>query len=759
MGKLKKNRRLPIHTACMLLFYASLVAGAENTQWHVQDAPLRFRVSHTQKPSVDSAGYFVTIPDGGILPGPAPISVVIDASGREIDSYCLYQNRTYGFVVLYGKPTDGDVLIYIKGGNQPNIFPTDSDLTPSVLCYIQTGRASTAAAKQIQMGPAKNSTQFRRHFVAKDDPMAISSDLTRQLKEYDGQPYAARLSGYFVTRNPGRTWIAPIVFQGKNQAEAKADIVEVFIDGNRITPRKESPKSGGTGAWIELKSGLHKLDIYHANDPRSEFSNFLLALRTPNTSDAELGGTRPDDLSMAGTAMWAARRFRNDEIVRSGAGKVKSIESRDGKPTACFTARAKEVLWFGDDKPYLIYELAAMKDGNPKNTKYIWQLSDNATIEDDVITWLLPWFRETAISLTAFEGNAKSVCTVPVFAFEEGLFSDLNNSSTQETFRNAYFNMLRAFPSDGNPTATWSPRTWQTFLDLLEPGTSKLILAEIFGTRKWEAMKKALDPERMRIIEDVFYQWFSYKSPEKCLTWLDQVRKAEKSAERRKELDLMKAEVLMYRFDNLKEARSMLLRSISGLGRLANLARIRLGDVEFLAGDYNKAVELYGQVQDRVKHSEIVRNGSGSVSPNPARISLRGGHITPDWRIGAVRETAGAETIRKLIDEGYMREAFVALQTWEQEFPLTKIAGNYIVTEAKFYMKIGDYARARKALEAYAKAVDMTNDLPDAFRMIADCMIKMNEPMQKLDELVKEAEKRLPNHTVIPELRAAAKRK
>lgn len=764
------------HTWCIALLclccaFAATANGA--TKWQVGDAPIRFRVAQSASPSIASAGYFVRIPDGGLLPGPAPISTVIDSSGNEIDSYCLYHNRKHGFVVLYKKPTFGDIYVYVKGGKQLRLLPPKSGLTPSMLFYIQTGRAAMDAAKKIPMGRAGNNTQFRRHLVSKGDPLTISSDLTRQLKERNGRPYSSRLSGYLVTSDPGRTWIAPMVFFGRKEVGGKADLVEVHIDGRRISAAKASRKSGGSGQWIELKKGLHKLDIYHANNPRGEFSNFSLGWRTPKTSIGELGGTRPDDLPLPGTSMWAARKLRGSEVVRSGQGIVRSAEARDGSPVAFFKPRAVEVSWFGNEEPHVVYEMNAITGNNPKDTVYTWQLNAAATIEDTKsVSWMYPWFQERMINLSATSGDKHSTYTFPLFVFQEGLSTDLNNPSARQAFRDVYYNMIRAYPPNQDPTAKWNERMWQTFILTLEPGTSRKLLAEIFGTGRWESMKAAISPERMQILENAFYQWFSYKSPEKCKEWLALLRKREKNAHRRKSIDLMTVEIYMYYLDDLKEARKILLRLTSGTGRLPKVARIRLGDIEFLKGEYSKAVELYGQVQDRVKHG-VMAKGEAASAPRGRGLSsadfrkkreerrnwvkLRGGGNTPDWRIGAVRQAAGAEAIRKLIDEGYLTEADKSLQDWELEFPLTKFSGNYIVLEAKFFVKIGNYARARKMLEAYANAVDMTNDLPDALRMIADCMVRMKEPNKKIHEFVKGVEKRLPNHSISRELRTVTK--
>ena len=55
--------------------------------WHVPDAALRYKVSLTTKPSHTSAGYYVHLPDGGILRGAAPSPTVVTEDGKVIPSF------------------------------------------------------------------------------------------------------------------------------------------------------------------------------------------------------------------------------------------------------------------------------------------------------------------------------------------------------------------------------------------------------------------------------------------------------------------------------------------------------------------------------------------------------------------------------------------------------------------------------------------------------------------------------------------------
>jgi TolA-binding protein len=103
---------------------------------------------------------------------------------------------------------------------------------------------------------------------------------------------------------------------------------------------------------------------------------------------------------------------------------------------------------------------------------------------------------------------------------------------------------------------------------------------------------------------------------------------------------------------------------------------------------------------------------------------------------------ADSENVNILISQGFYLEAFQAMQLWERVFPMSKITGDYILREAKLYMQLEDYKRARKLLSTYCDQVDVSNFLPEAMQMIKECMYAMKEPDAAVEKLEKEIRKR-----------------
>jgi len=743
---------------------------AEETPWQVRTASLRYKVDLVKKPTVASAGTIVMIPDGGVLPGPNPVSTVLGAAGNEIPSYCLYYTRKYGLAVLFQPPaTAKSVYVYLKGDMEMNVYTPDSGMTPSMLLYVRKGQSSLGAAKQIKPGKTQDSVEFIRHHPIKNDPMQISCEITRRGMHGEGSSYSASMTGYLMTTDPGRTWISAFSIYGDKTEPTQAGM-EVYIDNTRIkADTKLSDKSCGAGQWMELNKGLHKINIYHATDPvRDLFGALLTTWRTPDTTTEELGGMRGSDLPYPNTPMWEARRMRESEIVRSGKGIVSSIEERNGAPLACFEVRPLAIFWLSDEAaPLLAYEFRAVTAGNPEGAGYIWEPARDTKIEGkEKISWLFPGYKESSMTLTVTAGSRKSTATLPFFGYEPTLRTDLNDPSARETFRDACLTMLQAYPPNEDPTESWSPAMWELFLATLELGSSRPLLAQIFS-HNWDSMRKRLDSMDRWRLEDAFHEWYSFRDPEECLLWLEKTEKNERHTERRKELRLMRSEVYIYFLKDFDAARKLAVGASAGAGDVSALAKVRLGDIEFLRGDINEATRLYGGVQSKSETDNYLGTDADglqwSAPPQWKTDTGSSRRKTPspgtkdrvnNWKKGAVLDTSASETVKTLLKQGYYEEARNVLLRWETLFPLSKLSSDFIIHQADLYMKLGNYGKARTLLEAYCEHVETSSYIAPAVDMLLECMEKTNATDADLETFAGKMKKRLEFHPVAEKMDA-----
>ncbi len=732
-------------TAAALGCWAALAAPvrAEET-WHVKDAPIRFTVGLESAPTHHSAGYFLKLPDGGILPGPLPATQVVDQSGNVLKSCVLWQNPETGLGVVFEPPKYGSsVLIYVMKGVKLNLWTPESGLTPSAIICTHPGHPSKIdAAGLARLGPVDTTVHYRNEAGSQGATVALPGDRS-------GRPGLAAMYmlAYVATTDPGETWIAPVTFGGNMQ---------VSVDGRPLHMKKISDKQGGYGEHVSLSEGLHRVELLGFYTAKNAKPEMVLTWRTPKTSAKDLGGVRPADLRFAGTPMWDARQLHEAEVVRSGACTLQKIQAHDGSPVAHFTLTPKQIYWFGDETPYLLYELQADTAGQPAGIQYTWSFSGDAgaLATGTNIAWLFPGSRDHRVTLKATAGDMHSQCTRPFFPFTT-THTSLNDPASRAAFRTACLGMLQAYPPNKDPTAGWDASLWNNLFRTLELSRDNPLLAQLVEQR-WETTVRKLPTDRKELIEDMYLAVTSFTNPTNALKWALLLEEKSPLRERAMALRLKGAEILMYQQKNLAEARKWVRPLTAEMGEGSEWARIRMGDIEFLSRNLNEATQFYGDVQNRSKHSKLGPQGEGFVPQHlkgsaaakaqekaaPPETAAPAPRVAP-WKLGAIRDVAASESVRNLIEQGFYWEAYQALRKWEREFPLSKISSDYPLLEGRFCMALGDYARCRALLEAYCDQVDASNYLAEAMQMIVQCMKVMNEPHAAVVKFQETMKKRL----------------
>ena len=704
---------------------ALAVAIPAHAEWHAGEAPVRFTLRLSQEPTHADAGYFVHIPDGGVLPRPYPVTHVFTKTGVALASYTLWHNERTGMGVVFAAPAaEQSVHVYVAGARHLNTWTPATGLTPSAILCADPDRGDMKSAARLgRLGRVGPRVHFRQNPGHARAPLCIPGDLA-------GHPWPCSfyLLAYLVVKDPGKTWIAPMAIAAQS---------EVRIDGKKVEPRRRIDKWGGTGRYMNLSAGLHRIEVFSACSGRGSFSEgqgvMWMTWAPPNSTLQELGGPRPDDVPFAGTSKWASRVVRRDEIARSGSCSLQQVGSRDGTPVALARLEPTHTYWFEDEPPLLRYELTAFTAGNPEDTTYTWRFSGDRLQTGARTAWLFPGARDNTFTLTAASGRQRTQATHSFFAHST-LQTDLGDASARAAFRDACLNMVRATPPGADPTQWWDESLWRNLFRAMALGESKALLAELF-TKHWDTLKKTIPAARLSALEDRFIMIAPTLDPEAAGRWIERFEKAARG-DRRAMLQVMRAEILMYYLDDLDSARKLLGRLAHGQGEAREWAKVRLGDLEFLAGNLNEATALYGEVQNRFKAS---RASAGSRSP-----ALTG--RVEDWKVQAILEASASETVRAFLEQAAYDEAYAALTLWERQFPMSKISGDLAVLESELYMALGHHRRAGRLLEAYCGQVDVSSFLPDAMGDLLTCMLELKEPDEKVRAFCEDARKRLKFH-------------
>lgn len=749
----------------MTIFMRVVAVADEPAAWVVKDAPVRYVVRLTREPSHPEAGYFVKIPDGGALPGPRPECIVVDEGGQPLKSGILWHCKETECGLVFQAPESGrSATIYFRGTRNMNLWSLESGIKPSaILCEINGTRARAAAEKLGKLGAVDSNTRFVNQGWSAGRWKGQAIPLATWEWRLGGS--AVYMLAHIDVKAPGSTWIAPYSRSGE---------MEIVVDGKMLKQRKKNNKLGGIGDTVDLALGLHSVELYFYNPKGGPTGPMMFTWRTPKTTVEELGGPRDKDLPYPGTPMLESCVIDAEDVVKSGECAVTDVSAQVG-PIAAFTFAPNSTFWLNDEPPLISYVFKSLARNNPAATRYSWRFekASGAVADGAETSWLLNAGSYTKVSLTAEADGKSSVASYVIYPHTD-IKSSLDDADTRQNFKLACYNMMRAYPATVDPVAGWDAAMWNNFFRVMELKRGNALL-EYVMTERWDYFKKKVDPEQKALMQDLFLLTLALRDPQAAIKWADKFSADEFAAARTAFLKLTKAEIMLYYLDDVEGARRIITPLLRDAGEGGEWAKIRMGDLEFLAHNLNEATQRYGDVQSRSKalSEEIVSARLSSLSSGAARQSARSRKTeevavmgqkereeekvpeepsrfipmkppssVPAWKLAAIRDVAASENISMLLDQGYLLEAFRDLRLWERALPMSKISGDFILREAKFYMELQDYKRARKILSAYCEQVDISNFLPEAMSMIRSCMIDMKETDAAIEKYEKEIMKR-----------------
>ena len=671
----------------------------------MDSASLRVKVETLSAPSHPSAGYLVTIPDGGAL-SRNPAATVVDANGTPLKHGVLWHDPGRGMALVFEPPPEGqqEVYVYFRPGGISAWQPS-SGLTPSVLAFCRSGAQTMIEAQRMARSfPPGKDVYFERPSVM--GMGALPQGISGSFADY--------ILGYVETKDPGRTWIAGM----------SGGPCSVQVDGHEIKSEKPSSKVAGAGEWFELDPGLHRVEIFHATPSATDRGYAWVWWKTPNMPAGDL------------QASWAARPIRENECARSGAAVAREASARGGLPTAMFFASPVGYVLF-TEKPLILYKLTAVPaeeaEGAPS---YTWTAGKQAPFDGPAETfYLFEQGRDTEVGLTVTADKKKPGATQTVFTHCPGdLNSNLNDAKTQDQYREALRNLFKSCPAGKSPEG-WGADLRSLLVQLIEPGKTDALLRDLFA-HHWSLVRSGLKPQDRRSVEDLCLADLTRSNATEAVKWIETNEGQENDFSRQLHWRIKRAELLMYALGKFEEAKRILNTVVRTSGEPVLRAQVRLGDAALLAGDYNEALRLYGEAQNTA-------NRRRPAKAEPAAAKSGAGKVAA-WKSVAVRGTAASETVRQLIRDGELAEARDALDKWELEFPMSKVSGDFVVVESQYLLKLGDAARAARELEAYTRAVDTTSYLSEAMELALKAMVQAKLPPERIQEYVAEIKKRLP---------------
>lgn len=757
----------------LIVIVGSLLAGLLGVDaaspWQVSKAKTRYLLSLDNKPTHAECGYFVQLPDGGILGGRPPVPQVMTPDGKTLQSRLLWNNSVRGFEVVFEDPGSSvsTVEVYMLDSGKQEYWTPDSGLKPSAILCSRQGVDSIEDARSLaKLGKVPDNVTADPHYGIEGVPFSVGGDLR-------GRPMPGVF--YFLTHvvapSSGRYWFAP--FQQNGQTIT-------VINGQELKPEKTSKAWGANGAYVELEKGLNRIEVFQTAPGKGSYAvernnksglMFLTWKQPGETINKTSPGTQ-------GTVKAESRNIRGEEVARSGVASLTSIERMDGAPVASAVIEPKLLYWFEGEDALTVCSLKAQTSTNPPDTQYSWIFPDKSTAQGPEIDWVFRGFAEASVTLVAKSAKGVSKATFPVFtACYEG--SDMNIPADRSAFLDAAKTMLGAAGGvQPDPLVEWSPTFWNMVFRTLEPPGDREFLESLFKLHA-PALSRKLTGSQIGWLQDRLIAPLIASDPDAALKWVEFFKTTFRDPARSNELKLKEAEIVLHAKSDFPKATAILTPLSTGKTPFAVKALVRLGDIALLDGKLNEATSYYAQAQGLAKSlrnaapadptSGLVydqalndvapaEKASSESSATGLAARVREAQDRAGQRkSGALQEVSLSENVRTLMKGGYLPEAAEALDAWETEFPLSKISSDYILRESEWHMRSKNPGRAYPMLAAYCRQVDASSFLPDAVTLLIECSQALPPTKPMTTEIVEGVLGRLKYHPVAPKLEAYLK--
>ncbi|NQU10194.1 hypothetical protein HQ590_05360, partial [bacterium] len=676
-------------------FLATAIALAQAPDWLLRDAEIRFEVEIVNGPSAPCAGVIALLPDGGLLPGSAPNPTVFDAAGKELASECLWHNPREGLALVFSPPADGRrAFIYLRSAPQLRVATPQSPFCPSLVLYTAPGN-SLEDARRLgnERLPGRRGRMGQVPYIAlRENPYGPDDN------------FVTYHTGYLKIEKPGRYYFATISDEGSECRVAG----KLAASWPGIHTRADG-ETGQKGNWVELPAGQHRLEYWH--------------FEVTGPQQCQLAWRTPDDKPNA-----LPQNVPQSAFIHSGSTRIVGVQRRDGTPVAVFRPEADRYLWLAD-QPVALYQLQAATIGETaRGAEYTWDFGDGLRLQTNACVWPVEGLAPRDVRLTVSVMGRQYQCERPMYFDHAPTAASINQAYDRAAYRNALLMRCLAVATGRRPAADWSPNLWTILLAVVRPYEDGALplLGQLFERSRQDL--RALKTADRWYLEDVFLDLLQRDAStpadqEQVRRWLAQLLSDETDRFRRFHWQMAEVEFQLYRLKDPAAARKTVESLYQGAVAVGPAASVRLqvryGDLAQLQGRYAEAQKIYTEAQDQYRRQ------------------------SPDWRTEAVREASYYEMVRSLLDQEDLYGARDILTTWELEFPLSKLGGDYPLAEGRYWMAADDYERAATILKAYRQGTDLSPFVAQAMELEMECLLKLRSA-EEMKALAEDIQRRFP---------------
>ncbi len=698
----------------------ALSAAAQDTRWHAHEAGLRFTVDIIQQPSTPSAGVLAKINDGGLLPGPELETLVVDSQGQKLENRIIWHNRSEGIALVFEPPEEGrKAFIYFRGIERKR-STSSATFHPGVLLFTRAGRGSLRHAERLAQSEVVSqgtSMGTTRRFSHAHNPFGPDDS------------YLSYYSGWIKLEQPKRIYFATM-----SQGASRLRVNGRNVGSSSGRANFGDGLKGQHGRSVQLTEGFHHVEYFHYAEGDNQVRQALWN-PDPGTSYNVANIDRRSQLPRVMSA---------SDFVRSGRVRIIGADFKDDRPIAMFEPGYQSYMWMGD-KPLNLFVLRPdLSMGNSEDTQYIWKFANHRQIkENEPLFWVFEGSDIREVTLTVKNKKGSSSMTLPAKTTADNDFNraSVNDHRERARYREALRNLCRAVPEGESACKDWSNSFWNVLVNVVEPYDSGQLLKEIFMRSREEVLD--LDLEERRLLEDMYIEHLPLiVEKENGADIIRQLKEEANESERRLELYARLVEYYTYVLEDFDKA-SATLETYEGRARTVpdrSRGMIKQADMEMLQGNYDKARRRYAAAQDDYHDYLNRRYARAQLNTTRRRDQVEA------WKKFTVRKGAYFAEITSLIDQREFQIAREKLLEWEITHPTSKLNGNYILAEGKYYYAIGHTRRALRLMRMYRESVDIESNLPQVMEFELRCLDQLGEDEQR-KALAEEIVELFPEHS------------
>lgn len=662
---------------------------------------LRVELRIRNRPRHPESGIIAIIPDGGLLPGRQVNFEVRDPDGNRLEAQLLWHNPAQGLGLVFAPPRADTATVLLSPALQPP-SRRDSPLRPGLLLYAQNTRPGGASLERALRLPESwppvpegimrpiNAISHRYNPLGADDH------------------YLTWYTGWFVLERPETIYFATVSDEGSS----------LRINGQTVAhwPGLHTRHAGAQGQFgnnIELAAGWHRIEYLHfeVTGPQEQLAVW------------QRGGRQPGRLP---------EHIPDQAYAHSGSADVVGMHYADGRRGAWVEGwnQPAGYLWIGDE-PINRYRARAEAGSGADALRHRWRLGRDRTLEGAACDWLVRGETHVPLELETAGpgGSVRASATLQMWTPPPAC--DPDEAATRREYRRVFLGMLNAAAPQVDPCADWHHDYWVTLDRVLDPFQGGELLPTLFA-RATPSIRR-LPMELSQRLETRLSEALRMQPDSRLqLEWLERLEQQARDGDRRFHWRQEQLLALLYDAGDIDAARRLAqrMRQAATGAEQTFLTLVRLGDVERLDGQPERAAEWY----ERARARQPAAQPSGRLrdldrldprSLGSLRSAPTGMDRTQQWKVRAVQEAAYLSTVTAFLEQDAIDEAFAELRRWERDNPLSKLRGDYPLAAARAYAHVGDHRRALRTLQAYRETVSMTSVLPEAMTLEMECLVRL----------------------------------